>query len=281
MSLGEYGQGLGSGIRPGTLEIKDEAQGKYPFEEWEFSKPEAATPTVKVNRALIAPAVTTSTLTTGTLTLSTLALASLTVSTLVGGAVSGATLTASGSVSTPSISSPLGDIFACRAWVNFDGTTDANKAATYSRTGTTVTVTLANHGYLAGHLQYHDFTSGGALDGLYKITGVPTADTYTLTTAASGSIAAGSTVNLLRRAIRASGNVHSVSYFATGGSVVNFLTPMADDGYGAWIQGVPDGSSAAGLWRLQGTKTTHAIQFYTYSTSANVDFVQTSAMFMR
>lgn len=99
MSLGESGQGLGSGIRPGTLEIKDEAQGKYPFEEWEFSKPEASPATVKVNRALIAPAVTTSTLTTGTiatgtLSLSTLALASLTVSTLVGGAVSATTLVA-------------------------------------------------------------------------------------------------------------------------------------------------------------------------------------------
>jgi hypothetical protein len=230
MSLGESGKGLDSGIRPGSLEIKDEVQGKYPFEEWEFSTPEAVPATVKVNRALIAPAVTTSTLTTGaiatdTLSLSTLALASLNVSTLVRGAVSATTL------STPAISSPNADIFACRAWVNFDGTTAANQAATYSRTGTTVTVALAAHGHLAGHVVYCNFISGGALDGIYAITGVPTADTFTLTTAASGTIAAGSTMNLLRRLIRGSGNIHDIVYMQPGIYRGNFARALPDATY--------------------------------------------------
>ena len=185
-----------------------------------------------------------------------------------------------GELKTQYITGPA-PLFGVRAWVNFDGTTAANQAATYSRTGTTVTVTLAGHGYLAGHVVYCNFTSGGALDGTYTITGVPTADTFTLTTAASGSIAAGSTLELNRRLIRASGNVHSVSYLTTGRFAINFITAMPDANYAAFIQGVPDGSSAAGLWRTQDVKTAVCIQFYTYSTSSAVDYPLTSAMFIR
>jgi hypothetical protein len=60
--------------------------------------------------------------------------------------------------------------------------------ATYTRTTTVVTVTYENHGLYANQWVYLDFTSGGALDGLYQVTGV-TANTFTVTTAASGSIA--------------------------------------------------------------------------------------------
>ena len=59
--------------------------------------------------------------------------------------------------------------------------------ATYTRTTTVVTVTYENHGLYANQWVYLDFTSGGALDGLYQVTGV-TANTFTVTTAASGSI---------------------------------------------------------------------------------------------
>jgi len=136
-------------------------------------------------------------------------------------------------------------LFACRAWVNFDGQTAANQAATYSRTGTTVTVTLAAHGYLTGHVVYCNFTSGGALDGIYTITGVPTADTFTLTTAASGTIAAGSTLDLNRCLIRGSGNVHSVSYLGVGIYAVNFARAFADNDYAIIPGGNPitNGSS--------------------------------------
>jgi len=59
--------------------------------------------------------------------------------------------------------------------------------ATYTRTTTVVTVTYQNHGLYVNQWVYLDFTSGGALDGLYQVTGV-TANTFTITTAASGTI---------------------------------------------------------------------------------------------
>lgn len=108
-----------------------------------------------------------------------------------------------------------------KLWVTFDGTQADNQAATYSRTGTTVTVTLNAHGHIAGHRVYAHFTSGGAADGTYLITSA-TANTFTFETALSGTIAAGSAVNLLRRLIRESYNVHSITYLAAGAYFVNF-----------------------------------------------------------
>lgn len=61
-------------------------------------------------------------------------------------------------------------------------------AATYTRTGTTVTVTLAAHGYTTGRLLYLDFLTGGAADGAYTIATVAI-DTFTVVTTASGTIA--------------------------------------------------------------------------------------------
>jgi len=68
-------------------------------------------------------------------------------------------------------------------------------AATYSRSLTTVTVTATAHGLTAGRLVFLDFTSGGALDGSYVVlaTGL-TANAFTVTTVATGTIAAGSTL---------------------------------------------------------------------------------------
>lgn len=59
--------------------------------------------------------------------------------------------------------------------------------ATYTRATTTVTVTYANHGLWTNKWVYLDFTSGGALDGLYQVT-VVDANTFTVTTVASGTI---------------------------------------------------------------------------------------------
>lgn len=121
--------------------------------------------------------------------------------------------------------------FLVGAWVNFQGDANSNQAATYSRTGTTVTVSLTAHGHIVGHVVQIDFTSGGALDGLYTIITVPDANSFTVTTAASGSIAAGSTLNLLRNTIRRSYGVHSVTDAGTGTHYVNFTTAFADADY--------------------------------------------------
>ena len=58
---------------------------------------------------------------------------------------------------------------------------------TYERTGTTVTVNLTNHKLQTNAFVYFDATSGGAADGFYQIT-VVDANTFTLTTVASGAI---------------------------------------------------------------------------------------------
>jgi hypothetical protein len=67
--------------------------------------------------------------------------------------------------------------------------------ATYTRSTTTVTVTTVNpHNLFSNQWVYLDFTSGGALDGVYQVT-VLTSTTFTVTTVASGTITT-SNVNL-------------------------------------------------------------------------------------
>jgi hypothetical protein len=63
----------------------------------------------------------------------------------------------------------------------------ASVAATYTRATTLLTVTYPNHGLFTNNWVYLDFTSGGALDGLYQVT-VVDLNTFTITTAASGTI---------------------------------------------------------------------------------------------
>ena len=58
-------------------------------------------------------------------------------------------------------------------------------SGTYAQSGTTITITKASHGYSAGKFVVVDFTSGSGVDGNYEIKTVPTADTFTLTAAAS------------------------------------------------------------------------------------------------
>lgn len=62
---------------------------------------------------------------------------------------------------------------------------DGTAAATYSQTGTTLTVTETAHGRSVGQTVYLDFTSGSATDGAYSIATTPTADTFTVTAASA------------------------------------------------------------------------------------------------
>ena len=65
-------------------------------------------------------------------------------------------------------------------------------SATYGRAGTLVTVTSSAHNLITGNIVNIDFTSGGALDGVYEITFL-SATTFTFNTVATGTITAGST----------------------------------------------------------------------------------------
>jgi hypothetical protein len=121
--------------------------------------------------------------------------------------------------------------YGCRAWVNFDGTSNsANLNGTYARTSpsTTVTVTAIAHGLITGNKVYLDFTSGTGVDGEYVATRV-SADIFTVTTVASTTTSGN--VTLRRNPIKASGNVSSVADVTTGEYIVNFATAMPDANY--------------------------------------------------
>lgn len=53
-------------------------------------------------------------------------------------------------------------------------------SATYTQSGSTITVTRSAHGFAVGRTLYLDFTSGTAIDGAYTIATAPTADTFTV-----------------------------------------------------------------------------------------------------
>jgi len=62
----------------------------------------------------------------------------------------------------------------------------STRSATYSRTDTTITVTLAGHGFTSGDIHTLTFTSGTATSNSYRIT-VVNSSTFTVTDTASGS----------------------------------------------------------------------------------------------
>lgn len=131
-----------------------------------------------------------------------------------------------------------------KAWVNFDGTTAANVSGTYIRNGgsTTVTVTLSSHGYIVGNLVQADFTTGTALDGLYPVISVLNANEFTITTVAS--TATSGNVTFLRRLIRASSGVHSVTYRnSVGLNIVNLSELQSDANYAVFANAGSTGSA--------------------------------------
>ena len=61
-------------------------------------------------------------------------------------------------------------------------------AATYTRSGTTLTVTLTNHNFKPGQKLYFDVQSGGAPSEEVTVATVPTENTFTATSSTSGTI---------------------------------------------------------------------------------------------
>ena len=64
--------------------------------------------------------------------------------------------------------------------------TKSAKTATYSQSGTTITISLTAHGFSTGLVLSLDFTSGNGIDGVYTIQTVAT-DTFTVTGTTSQS----------------------------------------------------------------------------------------------
>lgn len=104
-----------------------------------------------------------------------------------------------------------------------------NLAGTYSRTGTTVTVTATAHALQVGHVVNLDFTSGTATDGEFTVTTVADANTFTITHGTSGSTSGN--VTLLRHTLTAGSGVANVTDRGTGSSAINFSTAAASANY--------------------------------------------------
>ena len=184
-----------------------------------------------------------------------------TVTQLVAGIVATSAQTLLGSVNTAVITPATlraginaenaAPIYACRAWVHFDGTTTSSSlTAAYTRASgsTTVVVTATAHGCITGNIQYIDFTSGTASDNSYVVTYVDV-DTFNVTTVSTSSTLGACSIK--RSPISGGGNVGSVSYnTATSGSYfVNFsiAMPSANYAFSGMIHNTV-GSDAYILW---------------------------------
>ena len=73
-------------------------------------------------------------------------------------------------------------------------TDDLSQTGTYSRSGTTVTITATAHGLANGDTVFADFTSGGATDGLYTVSSSSANSFVLASNGSSGTISAGETV---------------------------------------------------------------------------------------
>lgn len=129
-------------------------------------------------------------------------------------------------------------MYICRAWVNFDGTSNgtfAGGASTVSRTAgsTTATITTTTaHGLITGN-SVHALT-GVDID-TYTVT-VLTSTTFTITTVATTALTAAA-ITFAVNTIRASGNVSSVADNGNGSYTINFATAMPDANYAATAMG--------------------------------------------
>ena len=61
------------------------------------------------------------------------------------------------------------------------------KTGNYSQSGTTVTITISNHGVAIGDVLTIDYTSGSATDGTFAVASVTSDDAFTVTAAASAT----------------------------------------------------------------------------------------------
>ena len=61
------------------------------------------------------------------------------------------------------------------------------KTGTYSRSGTTVTITISSHGVAVGDELTIDYTSGSATDGTFLVASVTDSNVFTVTAAASAT----------------------------------------------------------------------------------------------
>jgi predicted phage tail protein len=106
-------------------------------------------------------------------------------------------------------------------FVNNTALQNPSKAATYTQSGTTVTVLVANHGYTKTQLISFNATSGLAVDGDYKVASVIGASTFTFTVPGALSTSGNCTV--------ASYNFENVEIYLRNGTQNQALIPLANN----------------------------------------------------
>lgn len=116
-------------------------------------------------------------------------------------------------------------IYACRAWVNFNG---VPLTGTYSQSGTTVTVTMTAHGLSVSDNVNLSITSGTGVSGSYTVATVVSANIFTYVAGTSLNVSGNITRNIY---IRASGNVSSITDNGVGDYTINFANAMPDSNY--------------------------------------------------
>ena len=121
-------------------------------------------------------------------------------------------------------------VYACRAWVNFNGTVDADISGTYSQSGLVITFTFAsNHNLIVGNQIYPNFTTGTASAEVLIVDTVVSETVVTANSVTSRTTSGNFTANFNQ--IRESGNVSSITDYASGEYTINFSTAMPDANY--------------------------------------------------
>jgi hypothetical protein len=134
------------------------------------------------------------------------------------------------------------------ATVNFDGTTAANVTGTFTRTGNTATVNVTGHGHLVGHGIY---LTSGALNEWARVATVIDTNSFTFTSATSGTIAS-TACTLNRRSIRKAVNVSNVVYGTSAGFyIVNMTTSAPDTNYVFNATANAEGNYPLGLYACE------------------------------
>lgn len=135
-------------------------------------------------------------------------------------------------------------VYGCRAWANIDGETSADLAGDYTRIqslGRISIQTAVAHNLQVGHvvqLQFNTPSSGRPANGTFTVTGLGPSGTAATVFFVDGSGPdISGTVTILRRAIRASGNVANVTFKTNGQYAVNFATPMPSADYAVTLTG--------------------------------------------
>jgi len=117
-------------------------------------------------------------------------------------------------------------IYACRAWVNFNGT--GALTGTYSQSAFAITVSVTSHGLSQGQTVNITFQTGTASQEAFTVTSVTNANQFVVTSVTSRTTSGNCTLATI---IRGSGNVASITDNGVGDYTVVIDNDMPDANY--------------------------------------------------